>query len=1026
LEKNAKKFVTEANSAAKRVNDAAKMVYEDENIQAVAGKIQEQTKNVTIKVKEHMKSDNKTSSPKKQDETTTTTTTESIRHFENNPKSPETRNKSFRPFKSVKADAHGEGDMSDIVWEDGSVKRIDSLRVFGKDTIIVVADEFKLDKKEKEETKEADAQVDAEDDGTERTLPLAIEEQKGPPKVTLPVLIFPGMCSSGLFVENSGLDNKKFQGRRLWMNAGFFAESAMDKKIVSSSRTINARNNSAYVDDTTPRSSFVGNVEDLNRDSNVTSTPIEENKPLSSNDVDTEYNTDFAQMEEELNIRSAWLYHIALDKNMVDEREGNRVRPYEGLKAVEWLADDAIGKSQAVVWAELTRFLEKEMGYIRGKNLDAVPYDWRLPPLTTETRDRYLTSTIERVERMYQENGGLPIVMCCHSMGCRMGHYFLNFCLREKGREWIDQHIHTYMPVGAPHTGAPFTARLGIIGSGLVPFVDDVFKVSPEDGITMYRSWGSGCWLIPSDLPNLAFPTCIVRREGELGIKVTSEIDVGPLFSDREKPPRELRLTLVFRDKIRASTNFVPLKIGSENSPGSMIIAFDETFYLAVPNLEEGDDDIGDLVFFLEEPAAELYTNDAIKLRTQFQNYTRWARGFKKGVTRFYRNVAKKIGSVLQVAVCEKPLEIKLSSFTDISSITVQGSPIMDTVVPICKCNGVADAKKTLNANNDDNYDSESDDDEEEDLVPYVSDDGKRKRRLTCYNFDNPFTEKAIGNLSISLRYNPPPEFPTQAPNRTAKLSMIPEDSPTPHIVNKKIKKSNIDYEAWHCRDLLDQDGFCGSIFDVHGEYYEQDPLGPLTKSALDAPPVNIVRSIYGINVPSEVGAIYRKEPVVTIGDNKADFRYRLDKSASFGKLDSSSGKDSSDEQQEVIDPWVEEFAKGHRIINGVVKEMPEALQQVPGMTEKRRCCGDGTVPYWSLVHCLNWKDSIPTLTVDEIEGGEHRSILSNKKFHALLQQHITVDDPRDPEDFAIVTSNNANEAAALAAVEQMVSDIGL
>ena len=35
--------------------------------------------------------------------------------------------------------------------------------------------------------------------------------------------------------------------------------------------------------------------------------------------------------------------------------------------------------------------------------------------------------------------------MCCHSMGCRMGHYFLNFCLREKGREWIDRHIHTYM-----------------------------------------------------------------------------------------------------------------------------------------------------------------------------------------------------------------------------------------------------------------------------------------------------------------------------------------------------------------------------------------------------------------------------------------------------------------------------------------------------------------------------------------------------------------------------------------------------
>ncbi len=535
----------------------------------------------------------------------------------------------------------------------------------------------------------------------------------------------------------------------------------------------------------------------------------------------------------------------------------------------------------------------------------------------------------------------------------------------------------------------------------------------------MYRSWGSGCWLLPAELPNLAFPTCIVRREGELGIKVTSDIDVGPLFSDREKPPYELRLTVVFRDKIRASTNFVPLKIDNEKNPASMVLSFDETFYLAVPDLQGGDD-IGDLVFFLEEPAAELYTNDALKLRTQFQNHTRWARSFKKGVTRLYRNLAKKIGSVLQVAVCEKPLELKLSLFEGVSSLTVNGSPIMDAMVPICKCNGADDAKKTLN---DDNEDSESED--EGDLVPYVSDDGKTKRRLTCYNFDNPFTEKSIGNLAISLKYKTPPDFQAEAPNRTTKLSMISEDTPTPPIVNRKWKKSHIVYEAWHGRDLLDQDGFCENLFDLHGEYYEQDPLGPLTKSALDAPPVNIVRSIYGINIPSEVGAVYRKEPVVTIGDNKADFRYRLDKSATFAKLDSSS-KDANDEQK-IIDTWAEEMTKGHRITNGVVQEMPEALQQVPGMTEKRRCCGDGTVPYWSLAHALNWKDSVPTLTVDEIEGAEHRTILSHKNFHALLQQHITVDDPRDPEQLALVISDNTtNEAAALATVEQMVSDIGL
>ncbi len=320
LENNAKKFVTEANNAAKKV-------YEDENFQAVAGKIQEETKRVTVKVKEHLKSGK--ASSKKQEQTT-----ESVRRID--PQSPQSKKRGFRPFTTSKTDAHGEGDMSDIVWTDGSVKRIQSLRVFGKDTTIVVADEFKLDKKgkKKEETKEAGAKIDADgtDGHTGLALPLylpdAIEEQKGPTKVTLPVLIFPGMCSSGLFVEHSGLDNEKYQGRRLWMNAAFFAESAMDSKVVSSFRTMDPRNDSAYVDDSTPRSSFVDNVEDLDRDASIKSSTIEENVPFTD---DVEYNTNFAQMEEELNIRSAWLYHISLDKNMVDEREGNRVRPYEGV-----------------------------------------------------------------------------------------------------------------------------------------------------------------------------------------------------------------------------------------------------------------------------------------------------------------------------------------------------------------------------------------------------------------------------------------------------------------------------------------------------------------------------------------------------------------------------------------------------------------------------------------------------------------------------------------------------------------------
>ena len=313
-----------AKEVARNANAAAKMVAENEQFQSVAGKVQKSSKNVAMKINEHFEGKDK--SPKNENEL------ESSRgNTLNSPGHSRSRNRSFRPFGKNKTTADGEGDMSEIVWEDGSVKSLAALRVFGKDTTIVVADELKVSKKKKkdeegEDEGEGEGEDNTEDSETERTLPesvpIAVEE--GPPKVKLPVLIFPGMCSSGLYVENSGLDNKKYQGRRLWMNAGFLAESALGNRIVGSSRTMDAQISTAYVTDDTPRSSFYDNILDLDRDPTAIG---ESQRPVE----DAEINVEFQKMEEELNIRSAWLYHISLDKNMVDERPGNRVRTYEGV-----------------------------------------------------------------------------------------------------------------------------------------------------------------------------------------------------------------------------------------------------------------------------------------------------------------------------------------------------------------------------------------------------------------------------------------------------------------------------------------------------------------------------------------------------------------------------------------------------------------------------------------------------------------------------------------------------------------------
>jgi hypothetical protein len=84
------------------------------------------------------------------------------------------------------------------------------------------------------------------------------------------------------------------------------------------------------------------------------------------------------------------------------------------------------------VWAPMVNYCVNTMGYERGKNVDGMPYDWRLAPSLNEKRDGYLTKMIARIERMYKENDDLPIVLACHSMGAKMGHYFLNFAKKPK------------------------------------------------------------------------------------------------------------------------------------------------------------------------------------------------------------------------------------------------------------------------------------------------------------------------------------------------------------------------------------------------------------------------------------------------------------------------------------------------------------------------------------------------------------------------------------------------------------------
>lgn len=249
--------------------------------------------------------------------------------------------------------------------------------------------------------------------------------------------------------------------------------------------------------------------------------------------------------------------------------------------------------------------------------------------------------------------------------------------------------------------------------------------------------------------------------------------------------------------------------------------------------------------------------------------------------------------------------------------------------------------------------------------------------------------------MSLKLSYSPPPESTGTKVSKTP-IAMINDETPNPPVmgISKKLnqhffnKVNKVDYDVMNGTDVFKADGFVDNMFNLVENVYEGDPLGPTKESSLDAPPVKCVRSIYGINIPTEVGAIYRKVPVVTVGDNKADCRYELDKSARFRPTTKLRTRE---------DAWARLNLLTYRITDGVIFETPQTLQEVPGPAETKTCrvCGDGTVPYWSMSHVLTWKDEVEELTVDELDGAAHRLVVADERFFALLKRYCKVIDPR-------------------------------
>jgi len=100
------------------------------------------------------------------------------------------------------------------------------------------------------------------------------------------------------------------------------------------------------------------------------------------------------------------------------------VRPLEGLAGIDYLSPGAVTSWFSFVFGPVIRVL-RGCGYT-DENMQASPYDWRIPPKFLEARDGYFTKLAVMIERVVTRTGK-KVALLSHSMGYRVAHYFIKF-----------------------------------------------------------------------------------------------------------------------------------------------------------------------------------------------------------------------------------------------------------------------------------------------------------------------------------------------------------------------------------------------------------------------------------------------------------------------------------------------------------------------------------------------------------------------------------------------------------------------
>ncbi|KAL9180912.1 hypothetical protein ACHAXT_009717 [Thalassiosira profunda] len=731
----------------------------------------------------------------------------------------------------------------------------------------------------------------------------------------LPVLIVPGFMSSGLEIRKSM--HEPWIGKRLWINL------------------VSLGMGGHFDDDDAKRSKQRADASSDRR-----------------GDEESAENPDDEEEEEEdahlARHKKKFLSHLSLTDDMVSEHPEIEVRAMEGLAGVDYLMPGAFTNHASYVFGPVIRALKK-VGYEEGKNLAGAPYDWRLPPMELERRDEYFTKTMKMVEELYEANG-MPVVLLCHSLGCKVGHYLLDFAhARDPG--WCDKYVHTYMPVGAPHLGAPKSLRGLMTGDTMgLPFLSD------REAISMARSFGSILWLIPSKLPYFAPSTVFVRREGAFQITIRSTIDVGPLLVNRleKDKPEKLELMVKYGTEV-LSTGFSAVEEGDK-------VIFEGKFtFCTGPDGPFAKRCCGcccgccvlrcaccpccsdnTLILSLGEPGLNVAKKSKKGARMRRRVYSESDRlVWLKVVTCWYliKWVLVLVGTFLYYATFRFWV-----LFGDCINRKSNRSTWLASSEPIPMAEFVGDSKG-------------------QDVEIELRGDWQK---LRCRRKEMDIVPTVTANICwIS---------PDAVVNDSAETQLAePLDSRCRRIGTLSSVQDSMgwEYDESSGYGLLRKEEN-GTAISTVSKVYDADPLHP--RMHTDPPPVKNIRAIYGVNVPTEVGAVYKRWQSVAERGREVKNLYKLDRHAKLDEIDG----------YELDDCIVMETKDTPQLIDGPSKFKSSAIAK-----EGKRCSGDGSVPYWSLQFCRTWSRTC-NVEISEIEGAEHRAILADSRFHKILIGYVT------------------------------------